>query len=53
MQQTIGEYLIKELKKLEQVKEVRGRGLMIGIELPEDLSNVRKDLLFKHQYFYR
>ncbi|MEZ2335849.1 aspartate aminotransferase family protein [Mucilaginibacter sp. RCC_168] len=48
---TIGEYLIKELNKLEQVKEVRGRGLMIGIELPEELSNVRKDLLFKHRIF--
>jgi acetylornithine aminotransferase len=48
---TIGEYLIKELKKLEQVKEVRGRGLMIGIELPEELSNARKDLLFKHRIF--
>lgn len=47
----IGEYLIKELKKLEQVKEVRGRGLMIGIELPEELSNVRKELLFKHHIF--
>ena len=49
--ETIGEYLIKELKKLEQVKEVRGRGLMIGIELPEELSNARKDLLFKHHIF--
>jgi len=48
---TIGEYLIKELNKLEQVKEVRGRGLMIGIELPEELSNARKDLLFKHRIF--
>jgi acetylornithine aminotransferase len=48
---TIGEYLIKELTKLEQVKEVRGRGLMIGIELPEELSNVRKELLFKHHIF--
>lgn len=48
---TIGEYLIKELNKLEQVKEVRGRGLMIGIELPEELSNARKDLLFKHHIF--
>ncbi|NHA03198.1 aminotransferase class III-fold pyridoxal phosphate-dependent enzyme [Mucilaginibacter sp. HC2] len=48
---TIGEYLIKELKKLEQVKEVRGRGLMIGIELPEELANARKDLLFKHHIF--
>jgi acetylornithine aminotransferase len=48
---TIGEYLIKELKKLEQVKEVRGRGLMIGIELPEELAHARKDLLFKHHIF--
>jgi acetylornithine/N-succinyldiaminopimelate aminotransferase len=48
---TIGDYLIKEVKKLEQVKEVRGRGLMIGIELPEELSNVRKELLFKHHIF--
>jgi acetylornithine aminotransferase len=47
----IGDYLIKEVKKLEQVKEVRGRGLMIGIELPEELSNVRKELLFKHHIF--
>lgn len=46
-----GQYLIDELKKFEQVKEVRGRGLMIGIELPEELSSVRNDLLFKHHIF--
>ncbi|GAB2689481.1 aminotransferase class III-fold pyridoxal phosphate-dependent enzyme [Mucilaginibacter koreensis] len=47
----IGNYLINELKKLDQVIEVRGRGLMIGIELPQELSHVRKDLLFKHHIF--
>jgi acetylornithine/N-succinyldiaminopimelate aminotransferase len=47
----IGNYLIAELKKFEQVKEVRGRGLMIGIELPEELAHVKKDLLFKHFIF--
>lgn len=47
----VGSYLIKELKKLEQVKEVRGRGLMIGIELPEELAHARKELLFKHHIF--
>jgi acetylornithine/N-succinyldiaminopimelate aminotransferase len=47
----VGAYLIQELKKFEQVKEVRGRGLMIGIELPEELSHVRKELLFKHHIF--
>jgi len=47
----VGGYLIEELKKIEGIKEVRGRGLMIGIELPESLPNVKKDLLFKHRIF--
>lgn len=48
---TIGEYLMTELSKFEQVREVRGKGLMIGIDLPEELSHVKKDLLFKHHIF--
>lgn len=47
----VGAYLIEQLKTFPQVKEVRGRGLMIGIELPEVLANVRKELLFKHRIF--
>jgi acetylornithine aminotransferase len=47
----IGGYLITELKKFNQVLEVRGRGLMIGIELPAELAHIRKDLLFKHHIF--
>jgi acetylornithine/N-succinyldiaminopimelate aminotransferase len=47
----IGAYLIEELKKFKQVKEVRGRGLMIGIELPAELPDVKKNLLFKHHIF--
>lgn len=47
----VGGYLIEELKKFKQVKEVRGRGLMIGIELPDELANTRKELLFKHHIF--
>lgn len=47
----VGGYLIEELKKFKQVKEVRGRGLMIGIELPEELAHARKELLFKHHIF--
>ncbi|MBV7531166.1 aspartate aminotransferase family protein [Chitinophaga sp. sic0106] len=48
---TVGEYLMTELKKFEQVLEVRGRGLMIGIELPEELAHVRKNLLGTHKIF--
>src|SRR5690606_3937179 len=49
--QEIGNYLISELKKLDKIKEVRGLGLMIGIELPEELSHVRKNLLWEHRIF--
>lgn len=47
----VGSYLIDELKKLPKIKEVRGRGLMIGIDLPDDLKEVKKNLLFKHKIF--
>jgi len=47
----VGAYLISELKRFKQVKEVRGRGLMIGIELPAELTHVRKELLFTHHIF--
>ncbi|MEO6520306.1 MAG: aminotransferase class III-fold pyridoxal phosphate-dependent enzyme [Mucilaginibacter sp.] len=47
----VGAYLISELNKFPEVKEVRGRGLMIGIDLPEELSHVKKELLFKHKIF--
>lgn len=47
----IGNYLMEELKKMPNIKEVRGRGLMIGIDLPEELNMVKKNLLFKHRIF--
>jgi acetylornithine aminotransferase len=47
----IGEYLLKQLKSLPGVKEVRGRGLMIGIELEEPADALRKKLLFEHRIF--
>ena len=48
---TVGSYLIEELKKIPQIKEVRGRGLMIGIVLPDELTAIKKNLLFKHKIF--
>ncbi|MES2375825.1 MAG: aminotransferase class III-fold pyridoxal phosphate-dependent enzyme [Bacteroidota bacterium] len=47
----VGGYLIEELKKFKQVTEVRGRGLMIGIDLPAEYSTAKKDLLFEHHIF--
>ena len=42
----MGDYLIAELRKLPNIKEVRGRGLMIGIELFEDAAPLRKKLIY-------
>jgi len=47
----VGQYLIEELNKFKEVTEVRGRGLMIGIDLPAEFAHVKKDLLFKHHIF--
>lgn len=48
---TVGNYLMENLRSFDKVKEVRGRGLMIGIDLPEELSHVRKELLHTHKIF--
>lgn len=47
----IGTYLLEELKKIPQIKEVRGRGLMIGIEFEEPIKEIRSNLLFKRHIF--
>lgn len=48
---TLGDYLMGELRKLAGVSEVRGRGLMIGIELPAEKADVRQRLLFEKGVF--
>ena len=47
----VGEFLIEELHKLPGIKEVRGRGLMIGIEFEESIKEVRSKLLFEEKVF--
>lgn len=47
----VGEYLMTELKKFPQIKQVRGRGLMIGIEFDEPIKEKRNKLLFDHKIF--
>ena len=49
----VGEHLLSEIKSLnnERIKEVRGRGLMIGIELDVPYKEVRQRLLFDKHVF--
>jgi acetylornithine aminotransferase len=43
--------MISCLKKITGVKEVRGRGLMIGIELEFPYETVRNELIFTRRIF--
>ncbi|MFV0271476.1 MAG: aspartate aminotransferase family protein [Macellibacteroides fermentans] len=47
----IGDYLIDELAKLPGIKEIRGRGLMIGIEFDGSIKEIRSRLLFEEKVF--
>ncbi len=47
----VGAYLIDELKKFPQIKEVRGRGLMIGMEFDCPIKEIRTRLLFEQKVF--
>ena len=48
----IGSFIIEELKKIPEVEEVRGRGLMIGFEVKGFTgSDLRKKLLYNHHIF--
>ncbi|WFB67885.1 aspartate aminotransferase family protein [Chryseobacterium sp. WX] len=49
--QQMGEYIENEIKDLPHIKSIRRKGLMIGIELDRDCSEVRKELLFDHHIF--
>lgn len=47
----MGEYLLSELRKADGPKEIRGRGLMIGIEIDGSGAEFRKKLLFGKHVF--
>ena len=47
----VGDYLLDELKKIDGIKEVRGQGLMIGIEFDEPVKDIRRRLLFEERVF--
>jgi acetylornithine/N-succinyldiaminopimelate aminotransferase len=46
-----GGYLLSSLKKVNGIKEVRGNGLMIGLEFEQKVDTLRKRLLFEKYIF--
>jgi acetylornithine aminotransferase len=47
----VGSYLIEKLKEFSGIKEVRGLGLMIGLEFEQQITDIRHVLLKKHHIF--
>ncbi len=47
----IGKYLRDELSAIPELKNVRGRGLMIGFDVPDELKDLKKNLLWKQKIF--
>ena len=47
----IGKYLRDELDAIPELQNVRGRGLIIGFDLPEELKDLKKNLLWNQKIF--
>jgi acetylornithine/N-succinyldiaminopimelate aminotransferase len=47
----VGNYLLSELAHIHSIKELRGMGLMIGIEFDFPVARIRKQLLFEEKIF--
>ena len=46
-----GQYLMQQLSEIPGIKEIRGRGLMIGIEMEYPVKELRSRLIFEQHVF--
>lgn len=49
--QEVSNYFIKEIKSVPQIKKVKGRGLMLGVEFDFEVNELRKRLIFEKHIF--
>jgi len=47
----VGTYLFSGLSTIPQIKDLRGKGLMIGMEFDFPIAPIRKQLLFEEKIF--
>lgn len=47
----VGNYLLEQCKQLPQVKEIRGKGLMLGVEFDFPIKQLREKLVYEHRIF--
>lgn len=48
---TVSAHFLKRAQELPQVKNVKGRGLMLGLEFDFPIATLRKNILFNHHIF--
>lgn len=49
--ENVGNYLQSEIKKIHELQNVRGKGMMIGFDVPPELKDLKNNLLHKHKIF--
>ncbi|TGV03535.1 aspartate aminotransferase family protein [Flavivirga rizhaonensis] len=47
----ISEYFIEKAKTIPQIKNIKGRGLMLGLEFDFEVGDLRKALIYNHKIF--
>lgn len=47
----VGEHLLQELRALPGIREVRGKGLMLGMEFDRPVKELRNRLIYDHHVF--
>lgn len=47
----MGDYFVEKAKTIPQIKTVKGRGLMLGLEFDFEVGELRKELIYKHKVF--
>ena len=49
--ENLGQYFNEKAKEISQVKRVKGRGLMLGLEFDFQVADLRKKLIYDHHLF--
>ena len=47
----MGVYFKEKFSKINSIKTIKGRGLMLGLEFDFEVQNLRKKLIFEHNIF--
>ncbi len=47
----VSDYFLSEIKQISQIKNIKGKGLMLGLEFDFEIGELRKKLIYEHHIF--